>query len=94
MKVVAKVQYAAFFEGASTEDAKELARYVAEALKAPLGNRKENSDSIRERPHDRHHWWERKNNFTREGIPQLTKDGPFPSDFYNADFKLKFFLNF
>jgi len=87
-------QYAPFFEGASLEEATELARYAAEDLKAPLGNSKENGDYIRKRPHTKHHAWERKNNFTAEGFAELTKNGPFPSDFTNADLETrKYALN-
>lgn len=87
-------QYAPFFEGATLEEARELARYAAEDLKSPLGNSKENADYIKNRPHSKHHAWERKNNFTAEGFTELTKDGPFPSDFTNADLETrKYALN-
>lgn len=78
-------QYAPFFEGASLEEARELARYAAEDLGSPLSNRAENAELIPERAHTKHHNWERKQGYTPQGFSDLTKDGPFPSDFSNAD---------
>jgi len=87
-------QYALFFEGATLEEARELARYAAEDLNSPLGHTRENAKFVDKETHTKHHKWERKNNFTRQGFPELTKDGPFPSDFTNADLETrKYALN-
>tara|TARA_Y100000401_G_C8299857_1_gene213421 strand:+ start:102 stop:1070 length:969 start_codon:yes stop_codon:yes gene_type:complete len=82
-------QYAPFFEGATLKEARELARYAAEDLGAPLGNRKENSKFIDRKAHSKHHSWEKKQNYTGAGLPQLMQDGPFPSDFTNANLDLR-----
>lgn len=87
-------QYAPFFEGTTLDEARELARYAAEDLKQPLGNRLENAELIDSEPHTRHHNWERRNGYTPNKFSVLTKDGPFPSDFSNADLETrKYALN-
>lgn len=87
-------QYAPFFEGATLEEAHELARYAAEDLKAPLGNRLENAELIDPGPHSRHHNWERRMGYTPGKFTALTKEGPFPSDFSSSDLETrKYALN-
>ena len=87
-------QYAPFFEGATLEEARELARYAAEDLNSPLGNRLENAELIDPAPHSRHHNWERRMGYTPGKFSVLTKDGPFPSDFSSADLETrKYALN-
>lgn len=87
-------QYAPFFEGATPEEARELARYAAEDLNSPLSNSSANAEFLSEDVHSKHHSWERRNNYTRKGFSKITKDGPFPSDFTNANLETrKYALN-
>ena len=77
-------QYSPFFEGASPEDAQELARYSAEDLGTPLGNKDLNAIAVNDAAHTLHHNVERKQGFTKRDFPKMTAKGPHPSSFKNA----------
>ena len=54
--------YQTFFEGLSPEDAAELARYSAEDLMTPLGNKDANAATLNQWEHDQaYHSWDRSN---------------------------------
>ena len=79
-----KSQYAPFFEGASEADANELARYAAEDLGTPLGDKDLNAIRVKDTAHTLHHNVERKQGFTKRDFPKLTEKGPHPSNFTGA----------
>lgn len=79
-----KSQYAPFFEGATPAEQQELARYAAEDLGTPLGNKDLNAIAVNDAAHTLHHNVERQQGFTKRDFPKLTAEGPHPSSFKNA----------
>ena len=82
-------QYAPFFEGATLEEARELARYAAEDLGQPLSNVLENAEQLSPKVHTQHHNWERKQGYTQPGFADMAKDGPLPTNYNGADLETR-----
>ena len=82
-------QYAPFFEGATLEEIKELSRYAAQDLNAPLSNALENAEQVTPSVHSKHHNWERKQGYTRPGFQKMTAEGPFAEGFAGSDIETR-----
>ena len=82
-------QYAPFFEGATLEEASELARYAAEDLGQPLSNVLENAEQLSPKVHTQHHNWERQQGYTKPGFAAMAEDGPLPTNYNGADLETR-----